>query len=103
MNTAMNQENPMQLIFMLLAFGLIFYFMVIRPQSKKQQEHKKMIESLTKGTEVLTNGGIIGSIIKIKDQNDYAIISLNSGTELTIKKDYITAILPKGSMQSILK
>lgn len=97
------QSDPIQMVIMLAVFGLFFYFMVIRPQSKRNQEHKKIMESLKKGTEVLTNGGIIGSIKKVKDKNDYVVIELNETTEITIKKDYITAILPKGSMHSIIK
>ncbi|ABK47670.1 protein translocase subunit yajC [Shewanella sp. ANA-3] len=91
----------MELIFMLVIFGLIFYFMIFRPQSKRVKEHKNLMSSLTKGDEVLTSGGILGKIAKISDENDYVLLSLNDTTQITIKKDYIAAVLPKGSIQSL--
>ena len=101
--SAGNQGGTIELIFMVVTFGLIFYFMIIRPQSKRNKEHQKMMSELKVGSEVLTHGGIIGSVKKIKDKNHYIIISICENTDLTIKKDYITSILPKGSMQSIAK
>ena len=86
---------------MLVIFGLIFYFMIFRPQSKRVKEHKNLMSSLGKGDEVLTSGGILGKIAKISDDNDYVLLSLNDTTQITIKKDYIAAVLPKGSIQSL--
>ncbi|ASF13796.1 MULTISPECIES: preprotein translocase subunit YajC [Shewanella] len=93
--------GTMELIFMLVIFGLIFYFMIFRPQSKRVKEHKNLMSSLGKGDEVLTSGGILGKIAKISDDNDYVLLSLNDTTQITIKKDYIAAVLPKGSIQSL--
>ncbi|MCL1077007.1 preprotein translocase subunit YajC [Parashewanella spongiae] len=93
--------ETMQMVFMLVIFGLIFYFMIFRPQSKRVKEHKNLMESISKGDEVLTNGGILGKIAKISDDSDYAVLSLNDSTQITIKKDYIAAVLPKGSIQSL--
>lgn len=93
--------GSMELIFMLVVFGLIFYFMIFRPQSKRAKEHKNLMSSLSKGDEILTNGGILGKIAKVSDDNDYVLISLNDDTQVTVKKDFITAVLPKGSIQSL--
>ncbi|MFQ6370401.1 preprotein translocase subunit YajC [Shewanella sp. YIC-542] len=93
--------GTMELVFMLVIFALIFYFMIFRPQSKRVKEHKNLMASLGKGDEVLTSGGLVGKIAKIADDNDYVLISLNDDTQITIKKDYIAAVLPKGSMQSL--
>ncbi|GLP95199.1 preprotein translocase subunit YajC [Paraferrimonas sedimenticola] len=93
--------GTMELIFMLVVFGLIFYFMIYRPQAKRVKEHKSLMSALSKGDEVLTNGGLIGKIVKITDENDYVLIAINDSTEVTIKKDYIAAVLPKGSIQSL--
>ncbi|MGB0895094.1 MAG: preprotein translocase subunit YajC [Parashewanella sp.] len=95
------QGGGMEMIFMLVVFGLIFYFMIFRPQSKRVKEHKNLMSSLTKGDEVLTSGGVLGKIAKISDENDYVLLSLNDSAQITIKKDFITAVLPKGSMQSL--
>lgn len=51
------QGSPMSLILMLVVFGLIFYFMILRPQQKRTKEHKKLMDSIAKGDEVLTAGG----------------------------------------------
>ena len=93
--------GTMELIFMLVIFGLIFYFMIYRPQAKRVKEHKNLMSSLGKGDEVLTSGGILGKIAKISDENDYVLLNLNDSTQITIKKDYIAAVLPKGSIQSL--
>ncbi|PSJ44923.1 preprotein translocase subunit YajC [Zobellella endophytica] len=91
----------MEMIIMLVVFGLIFYFMIFRPQSKRVKEHKNLMSSLSKGDEVLTNGGLVGKISKISTENDYVVLSLSEQTQVTIKKDFITAVLPKGSIQSL--
>ncbi|WP_445400204.1 preprotein translocase subunit YajC [Zobellella sp. An-6] len=91
----------MEMIIMLVVFGLIFYFMIFRPQSKRVKEHKNLMSSLSKGDEVLTNGGLVGKIAKISTENDYVVLSLSEQTQVTIKKDFITAVLPKGSIQSL--
>lgn len=96
-----SQGDPMQMIFMLAMFGLIFYFMIFRPQSKRVKEHKSLMSSLSKGDEVLTNGGLIGKINKISDDNDYVSLLISDATQIMMKKDYIAAVLPKGSMQSL--
>ncbi|MGI2261484.1 preprotein translocase subunit YajC [Shewanella sp. GXUN23E] len=93
--------GTMELIFMLVIFGLIFYFMIYRPQAKRVKEHKNLMSALGKGDEVLTSGGILGKIAKISDDNDYVLLNLNDSTQITIKKDYIAAVLPKGSIQSL--
>ena len=94
-------DNGMSMIIMLAVFGLIFYFMIFRPQSKRVKEHKSLMSSLSKGDEVLTNGGLVGKIAKITDENDYVLLSLSEQSQVTIKKDFITAVLPKGSIQSL--
>ncbi|WP_107851629.1 preprotein translocase subunit YajC [Oceanimonas marisflavi] len=91
----------MEMIIMLVVFGLIFYFMIFRPQSKRVKEHKNLMSSLSKGDEVLTNGGLVGKIAKISAENDYVVLSLSEQNQVTIKKDFITAVLPKGSIQSL--
>lgn len=93
--------GTMEMIFMLVIFGLIFYFMIFRPQSKRVKEHKNLMSAIGKGDEVLTSGGILGKVAKISDDSDYVLLSINESAQITIKKDYITAVLPKGSIQSL--
>lgn len=95
------QGGTMQLFIMLAVFAVIFYFMIYRPQAKRVKEHKTLMSSMSKGDEVLTNGGLVGRISKISADNDFIVISLNNNSDVTIKKDFVTAVLPKGTIQSL--
>ncbi|MAD74314.1 MAG: preprotein translocase subunit YajC [Rheinheimera sp.] len=89
------------LIIMLLAFGLIFYFLIYRPQAKRVKEHRNLMSALGKGDEVLTQGGIVGRISKIADDKDFVTVALNDSTEVTVQKSAISAVLPKGTLKSL--
>ena len=95
------QGSPMSMLFIFIIFGLIFYFMIYRPQAKRNKEHKKLMSELTKGTEVLTAGGIIGKITKVPEKGDVIVITLNDKTEITINRNYIAAVLPKGTIETL--
>ena len=95
------QGSPMSMLFIFIIFGLIFYFMIYRPQAKRNKEHKKLMSELTKGTEVLTAGGIIGKITKVPEKGDVIVIALNDKTEITINHNYIAAVLPKGTIETL--
>lgn len=91
----------MQMLIMLAIFGLVFYFLIYRPQAKRVKEHKSLMSSMAKGDEVLTQGGLVGKIVKISDDKDYVVISLNEQAEVTVQKASISAVLPKGTMKSL--
>jgi len=91
----------MEMIIMLAVFGLVFFFMIYRPQAKRVKEHKALMSALTKGDEVLTQGGIVGKIVKVSDEKEFLVVSVTEGTEVTIQKGAITAVLPKGTMKSL--
>jgi len=93
------QASPMSSIFMLVIFGLIFYFMLIRPQSKRAKEHKGMVESLQKGDEVVTNGGIVGKITEVGE--GFVTLSIAENVEVNVQKHAVSAALPKGTIKSI--
>lgn len=95
------QGGGFEMIIMLGMFALIFYFMIYRPQNKRVKEHKALMSAMSKGDEVLTSGGLVGKIAKIAEDNDYIVIALNDNNEVTIKKDYVTAVLPKGTLKSL--
>lgn len=97
----MQQGSGMEMIFILVVFGLIFYFMIYRPQAKRQKQQRELLSSLSKGDEVLTSGGLIGKISKVTADNDNIVIALNDTTEVTIKRDFVVAVLPKGSLKSL--
>jgi preprotein translocase subunit YajC len=95
------QGGGFEMIIMLAVFAAIFYFMIYRPQSKRVKEHKNLMSSMGKGDEVLTSGGLVGKITKIAEDNDFISIELNTNNEVVIKKDFVTAVLPKGTLKSL--
>ncbi|QCI20873.1 preprotein translocase subunit YajC [Buchnera aphidicola (Hyperomyzus lactucae)] len=99
-NTSPESSNSYSLIFMLIIFLLVFYFMLFRPQQKKDKEHKNLINSLVQGDEVITTSGLLGRIKKIT-KNGYIVLQLNDTTEVFIKQDFIASSLPKGTLKSL--
>ena len=97
----MEAQNPMSTLFIFVIFGLIFYFIIYRPQAKLNKDHKKLMCELAMGTEVLTAGGLIGKITKVTEGSDSIVIALNDTTEITINRNYIVSVLPKGSLKSL--
>jgi preprotein translocase subunit YajC len=91
-----------QVGFMVLLF-VVFYFLLIRPQTKRQKEHKSLIEGLGKGDEVLTAGGIIGKITELSDQYMTLQISTVDGKpiEISMQRSAVQTLLPKGTMKSL--
>ena len=103
-NDAMAQTSPAQggsgsFIFMMIIFLVIFYFVLIRPQTKQAKEHKSMIESLSKGDEVVTTGGMLGRINKIGD--NFIAIEIASNVEIKVQKNSISAVMPKGTIKGL--
>jgi len=87
-----------ELIF-LGGFVLIFYFLLWRPQSKRAKEHKNLIASLEKGSEVVTSGGIVGRITKVTDE--FVVLKVADSVEMPVQKHAVAAALPKGTIKSI--
>ncbi|MAG77049.1 MAG: preprotein translocase subunit YajC [Thalassotalea sp.] len=98
---AQPQGGGMEMLIMLLVFGLVFYFMIYRPQAKRVKEHKSLMSALSKGDEVLTQGGLVGKITKVSDEKDFVVVSIAENTEVTVQKASISAVLPKGTMKSL--
>jgi preprotein translocase subunit YajC len=95
-----SNSHSYSLMFMLFMFLLVFYFMLFRPQQKKDKQHKQMIDSLLKGDEVITTSGLLGTIHRIT-KTGYVVLKLNDNTEVFIKRDFIMSSLPKGTIKSL--
>lgn len=91
----------MDMIFMLVVFGLIFYFMIYRPQAKRVKEHKALMAAISKGDEVLTQGGLLGKVTKVSDEKDYVVLEIADNVQVTVQKGAVSAVLPKGTLKSI--
>jgi preprotein translocase subunit YajC len=96
---AAQQSNPM---ITLLMFGGLFVFMwffIIRPQRKRQKEHKNLVDSLAKGAEVVMTSGMLGKITSVDDE--YVVVKCADNVELSFQKVAVHAVLPKGTIKGI--
>ncbi len=84
---------PIILMFVLL------YFIMIRPQMKRQKEHKQMVEALQKGDEVVALGGLVGKITELGDQ--YVTLEVANDTHVIVQRQAVQLPLPKGTMKSL--
>jgi len=85
-------------LFSLLPLVLMFvvlYFIMIRPQMKKQKEHRAMIEAIAKGDEVVIAGGVLGRVAKLGD--NYLNVEVASGVELQVQRQAVVQVMPKGT------
>jgi len=84
---------------MILIF-VIFYFLLIRPQTKERQRHEDMLKALKKGDEVITNGGIIGTVVHVEENR--LTVRTGDNTRLTVDRGRIAQVMPsdKGSQAS---
>ena len=89
----MSGQGIAQFIPLILIF-VIFYFFLIRPQQKRVKDHKAMVQSLKKGDEVITSGGIIGIVDRVLE-DDRIEVTIGEGTKVQIIKSTITSLLKK--------
>jgi preprotein translocase subunit YajC len=90
------QSSLMSMLPLVLMF-VVLYFVMIRPQMKKQKEHKAMIDALAKGDEVVTAGGVLGKVSKMGDA--FVNLEVASGVEIQIQRSAVVQVLPKGSIK----
>ncbi len=81
---------------MLIGFLLIFYFLMIRPQTKRAKEQRDLLSKLSVDDEVVTTAGVVGKIVQVGD--NYLKLEITQGIEITIQKAAITSLLPKGTI-----
>ena len=92
------ESSLMSFLPLILMFAVL-YFIMIRPQMKRQKDHRNMLATMAKGDEVVTNGGIVGKITRVSDA--YVGVEISEGTEITVQKASVTQILPKGTLKSL--
>ena len=78
---------------------VVLWFIMIRPQMKRQKETKAMLEALAKGDEVVTAGGLLGKVSKVAEQ--YVTVEIAANTEITVQKSAVTTVLPKGTLKAL--
>jgi len=92
------QGNPFISLLPLVLIFAVFYFLLIRPQNKRQKEHRELVANLNVGDEVVTAGGVLGKVTEIKDQ--FLHVQVADGIELKVQRHTIGAVMPKGTIKS---
>ena len=90
------QSSLMSMLPLVLMF-VVLYFVMIRPQMKKQKEHRSMIEALAKGDEIVTGGGMLGKVSKLGD--GYLSLEIANGVEVQVQRSAVIQVLPKGTIK----
>jgi preprotein translocase subunit YajC len=90
------QSSLMSMLPLVLMF-VVLYFVMIRPQMKRQKEHRAMIDALAKGDEVATAGGLLGKVTKLGDA--YLGLEIANGIEVQVQRTAVVQVLPKGSIK----
>jgi len=90
--------SPMVNLAMIGGMVVLFWFLMIRPQMKKQKEHRELLGKLAKGDEVLTSGGIAGRVTDVGDS--FISVEVAEGTVVKMQRGAISAVLPKGTLKS---
>lgn len=85
----------MELLIMVGIFFLIMYFMIIRPQNKRNREHRQLLASLSRGDEIVTSGGLFGKISRVEES--FVRLEVQKGIEVKVQKQAINSVMPKGT------
>ena len=93
------QSDPLISLLPLILIFVVFYFFLIRPQNKRQKEHREMVSGLSVGDEVVTAGGVLGKVTEVKDQ--FVRVEVADGVQLKVQRHTIGAVMPKGTIKSI--
>ncbi len=86
-------------IFFLVGLFVLFYFIAIRPQRKRQKEHQDLVANLAKGDEIITTSGILGRVAKLDET--YMVVTVADKVDMKFQRLHVHAVLPKGTLKNI--
>ena len=92
-----SQDGSLLGMLPLLLIMVLFYFMLIRPQQKRAKEHKNMVGALSKGDELVTNGGLLGRVRNVGDS--FLTVEIADGIEVKIQRQSVATLVPKGTFK----
>ena len=92
------QAQPFSFLIPMVIIFAAFYFLLIRPQQKKQKAHAALVSNLKTGDEILTAGGILGVVTGISEH--YAIVKISDNTEIKIQKSSVAQVVPKDTYEN---
>ena len=96
---AQQQPGLLEALFPFIILFVVFYFLLIRPQSKRAKEHKAMVEALSKGDEIITQGGIYGKITEVAEE--HIEVEIADNTVVKLQRAAIASLLPKGTIKNL--
>ncbi len=96
---AAGASNPLFQFLPLVFLLVLFYFMLIRPQMKRGREHKDMLGKLAKGDEVITTGGLAGTVREIGE--NFVTVEISDGVNVKMQRSAIGSVMPKGSLKAL--
>lgn len=92
------QADPLGFLLPMIVIFAAFYFLLIRPQQKRQKAHTQLVAGLSVGDEVVTAGGILGKVTAVTDH--YASLQIADNVEIKVQKSTVSAVVPKGTMDA---
>lgn len=93
------QGDPLLTMLPLVLLFVVFYFFLIRPQTKRQKEHKEMVSKLAVGDEVVTAGGVLGKVTELSDQ--FLQVEIADGVRIKVQRHTVGAVMPKGTIKNV--
>jgi len=96
---AASAPNMMVTILPLVLMFVVFYFLLIRPQMKRQKEHRALVEGIAKGDEVVTTGGMLGRVDELGDT--YITIEIAPNTRVKVQRQAVSQVVPKGTIKNL--
>ena len=93
------QQTGMGSWMLIVLMFVVFYFMLIRPQTKRAKQHREMVSALGEGDEIVTAGGVLGRISAINDQ--FVTLEVADGVLIKVQRHTVGAVMPKGTMKSV--
>jgi preprotein translocase subunit YajC len=94
---AAGQADPLVSLILPIGLVVLFYFFLIRPQSKRHKEHKTMISGLQKGEEVVTTGGLLGKVTAIGE--NFITLEISKDASIYVQKNAVQSVMPKGTLK----
>jgi preprotein translocase subunit YajC len=91
------QQSPLGMFLPLIVIFAIFYFLMIRPQNKRQKEHRELVAALASGDEVVTAGGVLGKVTAVGEQ--FLDIEIAPNVSIKVQRHTISAVMPKGTVK----
>ena len=92
------QSDPIMSFLPLVIIFVLFYFLLIRPQQKRQKEHRQMVEALEVGQEVVTGGGVLGKVTAVSDL--WVTVEIANGVSVKLQRQTIAALMPKDTIKN---